>query len=715
MRLIIFSISLILPFLAQSQVVNINNGIQLVADGTVNLVVDNGGLKNDGTFIHDSSTVIFSGAGVTAISGANPITFYNLTFRGSGTKLNEGNTSVVEGLAVENTSVLDADGASNNREFTLKSSDSATAFVFPLTTGSITGNVTVERFINTGTDPGEHGKSWQFLATPTTGQTVYQSWQEGGATPSGYGTRITGIGTGFDAPSPFPAMKIYDPPTNTWTGIPGTNIPLYNNKGYMLFVRGDRTVVAYNAAPNNTNMRSKGVLHTPANPPAPVPVPANLFQSFGNPYASRVHFNNIFTISTGIQNAYHAWDPLLTGTFGLGGYQTISAVAGYMPTAGNATAYYPAGVAAPYIESGQAVFVQGTATGGNVNFNETVKVPGSRLVHRGNADFPPGRQFLFTSLLTNSGQIADGNIVAFEPGLGNEINDLDAFKILNQGENFGLMRNGNDLSVEARDPAVLTDTIFYHFSNLRPQDYNLMIVPVNFSAGLQAYFVDRASGYTSELSLADTNYVTINPGAAETAIPDRYIIVFRPGNVVPVRFVMVSAYRNNDQTNQVSWRVENEINLREYIVEKSSEGLYFTPVGNTDPVHNNGGNASYNFQDHDPFAITYYRIKAVSMDGQVQYSNIVKVAAMMYSGISVFPNPVTDNRIMVRFSNQQAGRYGLSIINSIGQKVYQEYITISTSSESHTIYPETYLSTGTYNFVISKPGGKTQTERIVVR
>jgi hypothetical protein len=39
--------------------------------------------------------------------------------------------------------------------------------------------------------------------------------------------------------------------------------------------------------------------------------------------------------------------------------------------------------------------------------------------------------------------IADGNIVAFENGLGNEINGLDAVKIMNAGENLGISRNGH--------------------------------------------------------------------------------------------------------------------------------------------------------------------------------------------------------------------------------------------------------------------------------
>jgi len=204
-----------MPAFISAQVVNLDNGIRLVAQGPVNLVINEGGLKNDGIFKADSSTVIFDGGPTSAISGTNAISFHNLSFRGTGSKVNSGDASVTNTLAVENSTVLDADGTSNDKSFTLKSSDTATANVDILTTGNIIGNITVERFINTGTNTGQHAKSWQFLATPTTGQSYFQSWQEWGLTPTGYGTWLTGTGSGFDVTTALPSIKFYDQLTST--------------------------------------------------------------------------------------------------------------------------------------------------------------------------------------------------------------------------------------------------------------------------------------------------------------------------------------------------------------------------------------------------------------------------------------------------------------------------------------------------------------------
>ena len=710
-----------IPCLSFTQVVNINGGLQVVAQGNISLVIDQGGLKNDGVFTPGNSTVYFSGGSTTAISGSQPTTFYNLIFKGTGTKINSGSASVISTLSVEGTTVVDADGTSDDKSFTMLSSDTATSRVDILTTGNIIGNVTVERFINTGTVGSQHTKSWQFLATPTTGQTYFQSWQEGGLTPAGYGTWLTGTGTGFDAVTAAPSVKFYDAVTGNWTAVTNTGNPLQNKLGYMLFVRGDRTVTSFNGTPNNTNMRSKGVLFTPLNPPAAVTVPANKFQAFGNPYASGVEFNKIFLASTGINDVFYVWDPKLNGTYNLGGYQTLSGITGYIPTAGSPTTYYPAGIPSPFIQSGQAVFVQGNGTGGNVNFNENCKVAGSRLVNRGagnNDNFPVGRAFLCTSLFSNTGMIADGNIVAFENGLGNEINKYDALKILNTGENFGIARDGKLLAVEAREAMSINDTIFYHLKNLRQQSYQFRFAPVNILTGLTAFLIDRFNNTSTFVSLTDSSFInfTIGAGAGSNAA-DRFILVFKRPTVVPVLIVNITASRNNDQTNQLAWKVGNELNIQEYIIERSGNGFDFTAIGNSSPSVNNGGTASYGYRDGTLLNIlNFYRIKAVSITGQIQYSNIVKLESRNAApGISVYPNPVTDKTIHISFINQQNGNYIVRLTNKLGQLIYNDILYIDQPNVVQTIASGNLISSGTYQLSVIKEDGSSVVEQVIVK
>ncbi|CAN5756642.1 hypothetical protein BH11BAC4_BH11BAC4_01340 [soil metagenome] len=694
--------------------------LALNGSATVNLGISsltiNGPITGTGNLIgFNTSSLVLKGATGTVnfASGSNSLTDLLLTDTATatlGSPLDIVSNFTVGKVTINANAVLTTNG-----NLTLKSTILGSSYVAAMA-GTITGDVTVERFIFTGTVGGAHAKSWQFLSTPTTGQTIRQSWQENGTTPAGFGTIIVGTGTGFDITTPIPSLKFFNETGVNWTAVTNTNNALQNKLGYMIFVRGDRTVTTSAAAANQTTLRSKGTLFQPSNPPASVPVTANKFQTFGNPYASRIEFSKVRAASTGINDVFYVWDPTLAGSYGLGGYQTISGVAGYIPTVGTpptgnpATVFYPAGIAAPFIESGQAVFVKGNGTGGNVNFNETVKAAGSRLVNR-DPGTPGGignRQFLFASLFTNTGLIADGNIVAFENGLSNNVNENDAVKFINAGENFGIRRNDSLLAVEARNNVIETDTIFYQLQNLKQLPYQFRFAPVNMPASLTGFLIDRFLRTSTAISITDSSFVdfTITADDASKAA-DRFILIFKQSTVVPVKIIYIAADRNPDQSITVQWKVDNEINIDRYEIERSADGRNFIVIGQSTPLNNNGGSAAYIFKDQQPMPDdNFYRIKATGKDGQVQYSDIVKVSAIKQpSSITVYPNPVVDKIINIKFTNQPPGNYMAKLTNKLGQVIYIGPLYINQRNIVKTLQPGNALSTGTYQLSITAADG----------
>lgn len=570
----------------------------------------------------------------------------------------------------------------NNDTITLRSTAAATASVAIIQPAASisytgTGQFEVERFINTGTiaGNGEHAKSWQLLATPVSGQTIFQSWQEAGLVPAGYGTWLTGTGTGFDVTTVGPSMKYFNVVGNTYTGVANTASPLQNPIGYFLFVRGDRTVTTYNGTPNNTTMRSKGIIFSPANPPPSVTVTANKFQSFGNPYPSRIEFSKVLAGSTGINDVFYAWDPKLST---LGGWQTITGLTGYLPTPGNIPgSYYPAGDAVPFIESGQAVFVHGDALGGMVNFSEDCKAGGNRLVNRtaNNRSAISNPQYLSTSLFTAAGLLADGNIVVFDDALYNGFDNNDAIKRMNDGENFGLVTQDSVLAVEARSLITAKDTIFFYMKNLQKQGYQLRLAPVNIVSMADAFLIDKFSNSSTQLSLTDSSFVDIvitnDPLSSQF---DRFMIVFKMPTVVPVTFTDISATRYSERLIDVLWKVENEIAINRYEIERSTDGRGFVKIGTSNPTANNGGSTSYIHHDEHPLdQDNFYRIKSVNESGSIQYSRIVKVSSFKsLPGIIAYPNPVVDGKIYLHFNDIPPSSYVIKITNDLGQLVFKK-------------------------------------------
>ena len=607
---------------------------------------------------------------------------------------------------------------------TLVSNASGTARVDIVGTGNlINGNVTVERYINVGVAGGQHAKSWQFVSTPTNGQSVKASWMENGNTPANYGTQITGAGgipAGFDKYTATPSLKYYDYATNNWIGITNTGNPVYNPNGYMLFVRGDRTVTAYDQPAVVTTLRTKGTLRTGTQDP--IYVNSNSNESAGNPYASPIDFTKI-TKSASIDDKYYVWDPYLSGVYGLGGYQTLSSTNNWQPVPGG-TFPYPSGISSTIIQSGQAFFVHSTNTTSviskeinTITFTESCKSAATSLKNFARkSDISKNRQFLRVSLYTGPSQadvMADGNAVAFDPEFSNNIDGDDALKFSNDGENFGLKRDGKILSIEARAPLSAFDTIYYNMRNLAQRTYQLRFSPVNMqSAGLQAFLLDKFLNTSTPLSLSDSSFVNIAITAnAASSAADRFKVVFRQMDALPVTFISTKAFQK-DPNIVIQWNVENESGIQQYEIQKSADGINFSKTGIVPAL--NKGAANYEWTDGHPFeGNNYYRIQSVSRDGKINYTQIVKVVmGKITANISVSPNPVIDGVIHLRFKNQSPGIYTSRLFNSLGQLISSNKITVAEISNEQSISIK-HLPKGIYQLEIIKPTGNNEFIKII--
>ena len=411
-----------------------------------------------------------------------------------------------------------------------------------------TGRFVVERYIPTGSLGGQHTKSWQLLAVPTNGgQTINAAWQEGATFANqnlvpGYGTMITSnitpLAPLFDAltnPASSASMKTYNPAgTGSFTNIPNTTTtPLYNAKGYMIFIRGDRSVTNFSGAgssPTPTNLRSRGRLFVPgSNPPNSTTVLAGKFESIGNPYASAIDFLNITKPpAPAVDDVFYVWDPLLYGALGFGGYQTISSTNGYVPSPGG-TANYSNALPYTKIQSGQAFLVHSTSSGGTVSFTENAKVDSNKLVFRP-APVSWKRQFLRTTLYAGANhQLADATVIAFDNQFSKAYDHHDAVKMMNTAENIGIDLEGRILAIDARKPVLRTDTLYFNITNLRQLAYQLRFGPQDLpAAGLSITLIDRFLGLRSSISCSDSTYINFTADANDASRnPDRFYLVFQ--------------------------------------------------------------------------------------------------------------------------------------------------------------------------------------------
>ncbi len=688
-----------------AQTVNMDAGIQLVAKSTIALVIDNGRLENNGIFIPDSSTVYFDGPANISLSGAQPTNFFNLSFRGSGIKRNENTdtTRIYNTLAAEGTTTWDADGNTNNRTFVLRSVNTATANVAVIPPGAnIIGNVIVERYIHTP-------RKWQLLAVPTnTVQTFYECWQENGLAPVGFGTAITmpaPLGPGLDFPSPGgPSLKYLNAAGTDFVPVTNTNLPIASQKdgAYYIFVRGDRTNLSGTQS-GNTILRTKGPLNVHNFSPIAVSLPAGVWKSIGNPYASAVDFEQIFLHSS-LDEEFQLWDPKRPGNYTLGAYVSFSSATAspWLPVPAIGGSFSSPNTR---IESGQGFLVMNTGSPGAISFEENDKAGSSRSVNRftnvnDSSNSINGRsQFNMLAYAVGGTEemILDGNATVFGTEFSNEYDKRDVDKISNGSDNFSVKDvQGHQLIIDTRPEVTDNDTIHYNMNLLRYSNYRFKFYSEQFLSNVQAWLIDKFLQTEIPLNTSgDTsvyNFVASSNPASKAA--DRFKVVFKQSVVVPVKFIHVTANRNSNQSISVKWVIENEENISKYEVERSATTTGFSKISETVATNS----SVYQLIDENPLpAFNYYRIKAIDQSGTVIFSNIVKVLPVKNNpAISVYPNPVTGKTLGIYFNNVAAGNYLLQLVQEDGKIVYRQSLNVNMVSASFQLPLNKNLPNGYY-------------------
>lgn len=600
-----------------------------------------------------------------------------------------------------------------NNALTLKSTLNETAWVGDLTGKKIEGNVTVERFIPTGIT---HVKSWQLLAVPTFGnQTINQSWQDSATSANqsrydGYGTMITSslsnaLSLGFDAYTPNGGtMKTYSSNDSSFVGIASTQIPIQNSKGYFVFVRGDRTVTTFNAPAKPTILRTTGKLYS-ANvdelPPVTT-IGANRFECIGNPYASAIDFRTI-NKSGNIDNTFYVWDPLLTGYNIQGGYQTISSTNGYIPIPGG-TSNYSGNEPVTSIQSGQAFFMHatGAGSGGNISFTESCKIVGSKMQFRENNE-TNNLNFISTKLygVNNTGNyLADGNMLVLNASYNNSYNKEDVLKLKNSSENFGIFSEGKLLSIEARQTYNPFDTLQYQLNNVRIQSYQLKInTHVDSISTLMPIMVDRYTNMQYPLNWIDSTTINFNVSSNPLSYAsNRFYMLMKPVAILPLDKIELSGTNINSKTNKLLFKVYNPNFIKQYEIQKSTNGNKYSTISIISLNSNNQNQTDFEFLDQSLLSNTnFYRIKVVNIDGSVQYSNLIKIASKFRDfDITMPTNVISNNQILLLIQSSTKVKLQYFIVDETGRMLQSNNLIYQIGSQQNTISINANLPKGIY-------------------
>jgi len=645
--------------------------------------------------------VIPVGTSVALLGGTVAINA-NMILNGGITILSGANVNINGSLTVGSSGNIIVNGSlNNNGSLTLKSSATGTASIGQ-SAGFINDNaVTVERFLPMLT--ASSSRRWRLLGVPISANnapSINAAWQEGQTSANRlspvdnfnpFGTAITN-GTvsqnGFDQGTTS-SSSIYkmEPGSGAWS-VPAstTGVPVTNFNGYMLFVRGNRSIVVSNqfvTTSGAANLRIKGKINI-GNVSVPVVTGR---QIVCNPYPSAISMNSVTyrgaLFNSVATNTYYLWDPLLFGSKGAGAWVTFqskgdNATYTIVPNpvdSGYMSQYTNGGV----LESGVA-FMLDAPSASTMAFTEGAKVTGSSSI--GFASRPMGavaELYINLACRDTSGRaiLSDGVAIMHNSDFNNEVDAQDAGKLLTfqTREKIGLLKNGNLLSIERRQNITAGDTVFLQLLKLDfNATYQLQFKGNRFAPSLSTYLVDRYLDSIYQVAgdgITRHNFTT-NGNAASFDV-NRFVLVFKQFyfSTLPVRFIAINAswFRNKTAVN-VEWKTADEINIHQYLVEKAMDGIHFETVAS---VVANRRRGIYNWIDNEVNGSSiFYRIVSTGNTGERIYSKITEVSNASLNKISLLNNPLKGGMLNVQLKNMAAGKYYYKLLNSVGQIVLQK-------------------------------------------
>ncbi len=517
MKKITIAISLLIPLLpliSKAQLHITSDGIMYASGGTIFYSAEN--FSNLGTLtIAAGTTVTLNGGSASGAGIIKGSSTSNLSIGGTGTsgsykfdQTTPGTTNVLKDLTLSGTAtatlvnalnivagatpgtVIVGSGTTLNTAgfLTLLSNATGTANI-GISTGTINGNITVERYIPA------NGRKFRFLASPLVGGSTLQ-WRDNAGSTSGRGTQITGPTGTVDASLQNPKSALYYNETLVggtitdyarWPNIDG-NTSLTNGKGYRIFIRGDRTIdlmTAVNSTNNATTIWVNG-----SYPSNPVTMPITYtagggigWNLVGNPYPCTIDWDLVKAQGStsdynNISDAIYIWHPLNTN-YNSGGYTSyVSGIGSGTPNVGTR-----------YISSSQGFMVKATGSSPVLKIYESHKVSaqqGSKIFK--NTDEPSHMRL---KLSIDTIQFDDAVIHFTEGATKNFDRKYDAFDIT-QGIGFLTADLKDTLAINGFPKLHVNDVAKIYINNLITGKYKIMFSDMStFDQTFDAYLIDH--------------------------------------------------------------------------------------------------------------------------------------------------------------------------------------------------------------------------------
>ncbi len=179
----------------------------------------------------------------------------------------------------------------------------------------------------------------------------------------------------------------------------------------------------------------------------------------------------------------------------------------------------------------------------------------------------------------------------------------------------------------------------------------------------------RIGDTNNKISVTDINNLVTPNQLTEDSLTDLGCAVTGDCEADPLP-VMVLYFRGSQENGRIilEWCTSYEKDFDFFTIERSKNGTFFnTHARLYSKVNNSSKNIKYEFVDELPFdGLSYYRLKATDRNGFSEHHGVIAVKLNEPGfDILLYPNPVTENCIMISYNGLQETTYKILNITGI--------------------------------------------------
>jgi len=169
-----------------------------------------------------------------------------------------------------------------------------------------------------------------------------------------------------------------------------------------------------------------------------------------------------------------------------------------------------------------------------------------------------------------------------------------------------------------------------------------------------------------------------------------------------------TAIIHGDQV-RLDWVVSDELQNSEFVVERATNGLQFTPIA----THSADGEAFYQLIDIEPATgNNRYRIRVVTENAMDRYSNMETEQITRQEGFRVYPNPAYANTVSVNLEAYNGLSCEVLLTTTLGQEV-SKITTVANSVEPLRMDIKG-LRDSVYYITVKPENGRSITKKLVI-